>query len=69
MRRPSRRGRRRRKRIGRPWADEMASGDKRRPGRLSRAKHVGRAVIDGFLALTLCYMVYLIASTAVDTVP
>lgn len=44
----------------------MATGDKRRTRGPSRARRVARAVVDGFLAAALCYMVYLIALAAVD---
>jgi hypothetical protein len=44
----------------------MASGDKRRPDGPSRARRVGRAVVDGFLAIALCYMMFLITTAAVD---
>lgn len=44
----------------------MPTAKKRRPDGPSKARRVGRAVLDGFLALTLCYMLVLIASAAVD---
>jgi hypothetical protein len=44
----------------------MSGKSERADGRPSRTARVGRAVLDGFLAVALCYMVVLIGSAAVD---